>query len=737
MVSGTARVERGEESTNFKSNLERWQKEAIQACIKSIQAGRTRIGMYIPGRRNTICALLGSLPSSNPGVTQVLVVVPSVKRAQRVSAELNRQYPHWRIEVDAKGGKSVASNADVFLTCLPNMAKERRVKTYIHPKLKAIILSEAHRLKPSFFELIASANAPQPPIVIGTSSIEDSNALRRLDFFEDIVSQRNFLDSLQETWECGARFSAVSLPLVLQKLKTIRGTDLQVEAVSSIMSRPPFIRATVQAWLDTAATRRSTLVFCADDNHAQKLRDAFQEVGVDARLVSELAAFTTGDFPVVVVTQPDTQVISVPRIDCVVLASPTLDRHALGRMILSGMKESPDTQKEDTLVIDVVDGSRKRSHQTSVYSTCDLLHLDAHEIDGQPLDVLRRRAEEKARLELELAKAPPSIKAPERPKMNVLLLPASDELSKQALEEEKDKTLERIRLFFKKRLWVRCDSGIYVYDCLNKGHVVLRKTKDSEEGEALYEAYWMSTRLESDEPPSEPARKLSLPDHLDHVFERVGDYLHNNHPPRLKHRLHQATPPQLTALRDFCPGVMSHALYEGKPMATDLFFEWLNVETASNALVRLRYGPNPDLCFTYHEQAAVLNAMNSRVRDAWQIDRRSGKEMREAREAKREDRYERRRLEGKARVEEMRASADKDADKDAVEGDETVKRKLPPWKLLREERRERERVRAAFREARKADLLVNPSIRMIRKEAERKTREAAAAREGRARTRST
>ncbi|KAJ7497734.1 hypothetical protein FB451DRAFT_242005 [Mycena latifolia] len=614
-----------------KSPLKGWQEDAIKAGLNAIQGGLTKIGLHMCGREKsgTLMTLMDRIPPPNTRATKILLVAVSEKRGQKLEGVFSRQKAlRGHIAIPASG-------PDVIVKTYAKIMKSG-LKYWDKSLFKAIVLVEAPRARPEFYDILASHSdsekdvsqvptTPYFPIIVGSSSDEDVLALHRTHFFEDVVYQRRTLDFMQEKWHCGARFLAAPSPIQLSKLKITSKGSFQKPSALKAMSQGPVVQSTIQAWLDNAATRKSTLVYCVNDAHAEIIVDAFQKANIDARRVSQfsleaqpssgprlaykeaIAGFAAGTFPVLVAT-PDmvvdtSQVPDLPGIDCVVIASLTMIQPILEALILPGMKLSPVTLKEDTLVIQVIDTAPKRPG----YDICHLLRLHAEEIDGQPLNVLRRRADEKARLELENIK-PTERTLPASPQASAQQLPASAvdvSLGRQGREDKYEAQDAEHTLFTKKR-WVRCGPGMYVNDWLDHGHALVRES----ENKGLYQAYWTPRRLDSEDAAAiQPgARKLSVLGSLAEVLAQVIAFRGAGRAVTREYRdTNKATPAQLKALREFCPDTMADIIYEGEPMSRDAFFEWLTVGDASNALARLRYGSGTNVePFSFDEQTAIV-----------------------------------------------------------------------------------------------------------------------------------
>ena len=150
------------------------------------------------------------------------------------------------------------------------------------------------------------------------------------------------------------------------------GSDYKVASLAKVINEPSINELIVRSWLQRAyGARRSTLVFTVNIDHVYALAHEFQARGIDARgihsgvAVAErqelLQAFQRGEFPVLIncgtcVAHAAilTEGADVPPIDCVLLARPTQSQNLFAQMIGRGMRLSPDTGKQDCLILDLV-----------------------------------------------------------------------------------------------------------------------------------------------------------------------------------------------------------------------------------------------------------------------------------------------------------------------------------------------------------------------------------------------
>lgn len=257
----------------------------------------------------------------------------------------------------------------------------------------------------------ARANVP----IVGFSATfgrHDGLALGRV--FQEVVWHRGLAEMIDESWLSPLKFASVHVHADLSAVKTSSATGDFVPCVNAV-STPLSARSTelakavntrvnnavvVKAWQERGAKRTATLVFAVDIAHVRSLCEAFREEGVDARALTShdttsdrfatLNAFRRGEYPVLINCSILTEGADVPIIDTVLLARPTKSQNLFMQMIGRGLRLSPETGKQDCLVLDLVGGYDK-----GIVHAPSLVGLDPLiELDGESLDELSARAQD-------------------------------------------------------------------------------------------------------------------------------------------------------------------------------------------------------------------------------------------------------------------------------------------------------------------------------------------------------
>lgn len=187
---------------------------------------------------------------------------------------------------------------------------------------------------------------------------------------------------IDDGWLSKAIFTTVKSNVNLEGIKTTNG-DFQTGALANAVNTDETNLLTVRSWLQKAAHRKSTLVFCVDLAHVAAVTAVYRQHGIDARFITSatpakvraerLDAFKRGEYAVLINCGIFTEGTDIPNVDCVVLARPTQSRNLLVQMIGRGLRLAPG--KENCHIIDMV-----ASLETGIVTTPTLFGLDPQEL---------------------------------------------------------------------------------------------------------------------------------------------------------------------------------------------------------------------------------------------------------------------------------------------------------------------------------------------------------------------
>lgn len=142
----------------------------------------------------------------------------------------------------------------------------------------------------------------------------------------------------------------------------VRHGDFTTQSLAELMLEGKTMDQIAEAYQDYASDRPG-LVFCPDIETTMAMADAFNKRNITAEPVwgtmksddrhQTLKRFKHGDTQVLINCMVLTEGFDEPKASCIVIARPTKSRGLYAQMIGRGMRTSPDTGKQDLLILDV------------------------------------------------------------------------------------------------------------------------------------------------------------------------------------------------------------------------------------------------------------------------------------------------------------------------------------------------------------------------------------------------
>ncbi|KAJ4486068.1 P-loop containing nucleoside triphosphate hydrolase protein [Lentinula aciculospora] len=494
--------------------LRPYQEHCLQACEDALNAGSSRIGCSLPtgsGKTTVFISLLSRIspPSLNPRATRSLIIVNSIELARQSAEQVARLFPSWTVQIEQGVKHQASGSADVTVATYQTLLQPERFAKFDPTRLKAVIVDECHHAAaPSYIKLLSHFDAnirnPDPdfkpptlqhniPIIGFSATLSRHDGITLGSVFERIVYHRDFLSMINDQWLSEVRFTTVQADINLNDVTVNSRTgDFNATSLAHVISTDTINQLVVQTWLDRAAERRSTLVFCVNIAHVRALTQVFRGFGIDARYIHSktpiterkalIASFKAGQFPVLVNCAILTEGADIPNIDCVVVARPTRSRNVFTQMIGRGMRLSPDTGKKDCRIIDFVDSANRVS---GIVSTPTLFGLDPADLNIE--DETLQSLEEKSSARI----ASPLIGNVPNPE-SVTYTDYDNPFAFVSKFSGLAPHINKLSM----HAWVGCGNDVYVLECLGKGFIRIEKIKATVELPAHFSAHFTPAALD-------------------------------------------------------------------------------------------------------------------------------------------------------------------------------------------------------------------------------------------------
>ena len=332
---------------------------------------------------------------------KILVLAHRDELITQAANKISAINPGLIVEIE-KAEKKASPMTDVIVASVQTL-KGRRLQKISPEDIRLVVIDEAHHSTASSYTNILEYLGILPPATFGKSKPTSGKAEellawqrerltewdryankdilligftatpRRSDnigleaVFQDIVYSMTIREGIERGYLTRLRAIRVLSKTSLDGVKTLAG-DFNQGELSDAVNTEDRNKLAVKAWLEHAVGRK-TVAFCASVAHSHDLASEFQRVGIRSVGISGstspgdrsaiLRNFHEGGIEVLTNCQLLTEGFDEPNIQCVLHCKPTKSSIQYIQMTGRGTRLHPG--KEDCLVIDVVDVTRRHS----------------------------------------------------------------------------------------------------------------------------------------------------------------------------------------------------------------------------------------------------------------------------------------------------------------------------------------------------------------------------------------
>lgn len=350
--------------------LRPYQQECLRSILAAYKAGRRRVLVSLPtGTGKTV--VFSAFPRFFKMKRRLLVLAHREELLEQARHKYQLTHPDLRVEIE-QAARHASDDAQVVIASVPTLGRagSQRLARLRREDFFLVVVDEAHHAVADsylrIFDHFGLRDPDTPRMLVGfTATPYRSDRGGLGEVFEDIVFRRDLRSMIRERHLCRIRGWRIITDVDLDEVRVRHGdfVESQLAAAVNVDLRN---EAVVKAYQDFAPGRRA-VIFCADVAHAKAMAAAFHDAGVVAAALwgampsherhALLAAFSAGTISVLANCMVLTEGFDEPRVDCVILARPTKSHLLYVQMVGRGTRLHPD--KQDLLVIDVVDNSRK------------------------------------------------------------------------------------------------------------------------------------------------------------------------------------------------------------------------------------------------------------------------------------------------------------------------------------------------------------------------------------------
>lgn len=374
--------------------LRPYQKESIE-IMKSTKTGeRKLIALPTGSGKGIILAALSAQVNS-----RILIVVPS-----KELREQNHDKIHAidsTIDVGSVQATLDEVNSKIVIASRQSLThpKSTRIKRMLeHGKFEYIIIDEVHQAVDQVNKIIKRVNKDAK--IIGLTATPYNKDLRKI--FTKIDYHKTIFEMIEQDYLIEPQAILIQSRTDLRHVKIVAGEFNQKELETAVNNNERN-QLVVKAYIEYAKNRKSTLVFATGIDHGMALTKEFLFNNINARYIDSnthpkereqiINDFKKFKFPVLINIGVLTTGFDHPPTDCIMLARPTKSRILYEQIIGRGLRLSPETNKENCLIIDINDVV-KNHDLMSLSNVFELKNIKSGETPKQARERIKKEDQE-------------------------------------------------------------------------------------------------------------------------------------------------------------------------------------------------------------------------------------------------------------------------------------------------------------------------------------------------------
>lgn len=376
-------------------NLRPYQNEAVSAIEEEWQEGRKKTLLVLPtgcGKTIVFCKIAENRVKMGD---RVLILAHRDELLNQAADKLQKSTGLMTAKEKAEES-CLGSWFRVVVGSVQSMMRENRLNKFPEDYFSTIIIDEAHHcLTDSYQRVLEHFDGAR---VLGVTATPDRSDMRNLgQYFDSLAYEYTLPRAIKEGYLCRIQAMTVPLNIDISGVKTQSG-DYALADVGTALD--PYLEQIADEMKKHCADRK-TVVFLPLIKTSQKFCHLLQSRGFRAEEVNGesenraeiLSAFDRGKYDVLCNSMLLTEGWDCPSVNCIVVLRPTKIRSLYCQMVGRGTRLSPETGKENLLLLDFL-------WHTSRHELCRPAHLicetpevaekmteNLNDAPGEPMDL--------------------------------------------------------------------------------------------------------------------------------------------------------------------------------------------------------------------------------------------------------------------------------------------------------------------------------------------------------------
>lgn len=331
-----------------------YQQEARAAIHAQWEEGNVRTLLVLPTGTGKTIVFAAVTEDRVRGGSRVLVLAHRGELLEQAADKIKR----------STGLCSAVEKADetcldswyrVVVGSVQSLQRQNRLDKFPHDFFGTIIIDEAHHAITDGYQRVL-AHFPDAK-VLGVTATPDRGDMRNLgEVFDSLAYEYKLPQAIAEGFLCPIVAQTIPLQLDIAHV-ALSGGDFAVNDLGTALD--PYLEQ-IAIEMQAVCSGRRTVVFLPLIKTSQKFRDLLNTHGFRAAEVNGqstdraqiLADFFAGKYNVLCNSMLLTEGWDCPAVDCVIVLRPTKVRSLYSQMVGRGTRLSPETGKENLLLLD-------------------------------------------------------------------------------------------------------------------------------------------------------------------------------------------------------------------------------------------------------------------------------------------------------------------------------------------------------------------------------------------------
>lgn len=376
-------------------NLRPYQNEAVSAIEEEWQEGRKKTLLVLPtgcGKTIVFCKIAENRVKMGD---RVLILAHRDELLNQAADKLQKSTGLMTAKEKAEE-TCLGSWFRVVVGSVQSMMRENRLNKFPDDYFSTIIIDEAHHcLTDSYQRVLEHFDGAR---VLGVTATPDRSDMRNLgQYFDSLAYEYTLPRAIKEGYLCRIQAMTVPLNIDISGVKTQSG-DYALADVGTALD--PYLSQIADEMKKHCADRK-TVVFLPLIKTSQKFCHLLQSRGFRAAEVNGesenraeiLSAFDRGEYDVLCNSMLLTEGWDCPSVNCIVVLRPTKVRSLYCQMVGRGTRLSPETGKENLLLLDFLWHTSRHELCRPAHLICETLEVadrmteNLNDAPGEPMDL--------------------------------------------------------------------------------------------------------------------------------------------------------------------------------------------------------------------------------------------------------------------------------------------------------------------------------------------------------------